>query len=85
MAHPSPMKDYETAAEIISIADANGLKVGVRKLARWQSEGLMPRPRQIHVPGVPGSVAVFPKGASGQLWATNEYFLLGYRFLMSRI
>lgn len=61
--------DYETTADLIAAAEAKSLSVTPRKIARWQSEGLLPRPRQIYPPGEPGSVTIFPTGTSGQLIA----------------
>jgi hypothetical protein len=48
------------------IAVARG-RMSSEQLKRWRREGLLPRPEQIHVPGVRGSQSRYPAGTPSQL------------------
>lgn len=69
MPHEPAIEYGESASQILETARSRGLAVTERQLKRWQAEGLMPRPKQVHRSGIAGSVTMYPEGSSRQLVA----------------
>ena len=60
MALESQQKSGLSADEIIHLAKSYDFTVSKRQLSRWQTQGLIPRPRQLHKRGIAGSHSVYP-------------------------
>ncbi len=58
-----------TVEVLIGTAARQGYLVTPRQVERWHKAGLLPRRRQLHLPGRRGSVGVYPAGTEAQFLA----------------
>lgn len=58
-----------TVEALIEMAARQGYLVTPRQVERWHKAGLLPRRRQLHLPGQRGSLGVYPSGTEAQFLA----------------